>query len=186
MNTQKKWPIIAGAGVLAVAVLAVMWWAVFGAFSNAEPGEHEPMHDAHPRPEQVSAEIAAQQVLSEGFTWTPGDDSSDLDGFINSDLVTERLREQLQSAADAQPAQALPSNWQAWANSGDVVRAVASAEDTDEQDESAEVVATVMQRVVHPDGETTPLSPFDVTATLVYDSTGETWLLDAYEVSSVG
>ena len=43
-----------------------------------------------------------------------------------------------------------------------------------------------MQRVVHPDGETTPLSPFDVTATLVYDASGETWLLDAYEVSSVG
>ena len=67
-----------------------------------------------------------------------------------------------------------------------MVRAVASAQDTDEQGESAEVVATVMQRVVHPDGETTPLSPFDVTATLIYDTSGETWLLDAYEVSSVG
>ena len=88
MNTQKKGPIIAGAIALAVVVLAVMWWAVFGASNTAEPGEHEPMHDAHPRPEQTSAEIAAQQVLSEGFTWTPGDDSSDLDGIIRSDLVT--------------------------------------------------------------------------------------------------
>lgn len=186
MDRQKKWPIIAGAAALAAIVVAVMWVSVFGGLGKAEPGESAPMHAEHPAPEDTHAQIAAQAALVQGFTWTPSEDTSDLDGFIRSDAVTENLRETLQSAAEVQPPQALPENWEGWARSGDVVRAVVSPEDMTESEGAAEVVATVMQRVVHPDGDTTPLTPFEVTATVVYDANAAKWLLDAYEVTSVG
>ena len=184
MNRQNKVLMITGAVLLAALVMAVMWGAALGGFSKPEPGEGAPMHREHPAPENVSPDIAAQAVLSQGFSWTPAQDDSDLDGFIRSELVTEQLRESLQSAAEVQPPQALPREWEGWARSGDVVRAAVTPDEVNETGGTAEVTAAVSQRVVHPNRETTPLDPFEVSATLVHDADADKWLLDAYEITS--
>lgn len=185
MNTERKAPLLIGGVIAAVLLIAALWWAISGITGNEQPVQEVGEHMEHDEmyPEKTSPQIAAQAALSQGYTWQPASMDSDLDGFISAEGITDTLRDELTRAAKVQPPQALPSSWEGWARSGDVVRAVVSVDDVADSSEHATVSATVSQRVVHPDGETTPLRQFEVRAELVRDT--ERWLLDSYEVTTV-
>ena len=185
MNTQKTWPVLAGAVAVAVVLIAALWWAISGdrADTDQAVADGEPMDSITALPEHTDPKVAAQAALTQGYTWTPAEMQSDLDGFIASDAITERRRDELERAAAVQPDNALPSSWQGWARSGDVVRVIVEPEQATAGDNWATVVATVSQRVVHTDGEMTPFRQFGVRAEMEYDPTAEKWLLDTYEVT---
>ena len=103
--------------------------------------------------------------------------------------VIGQLTGQMADAATTRPdPDPAPGQWSAWARSGDrVIGAASLAGDQDPvpQDASeARRLVTVQQKVLHPDGATTPLER--ITATVELKRTGETWKVASYQYRSVG
>lgn len=184
--SRKTWSLI-GAIVVVLIVGGAAIYALTGlAGSNGEREYVATETGNEINPVATDADIAAKSALTRGFTWTPATQDSDLDGFVAAaDITTERFHEKTQQAADEQPAQALPEQWESWAASGDEVRPIITVDShqVDTAGRTAAVSATVEQEVHHQDGDTTPFSRFTVTANMV--ATDGSWLLDTYEIINV-
>lgn len=184
--TRKTW-ILIGLIVAVLVVGAAGVYALTGlAGSNSQREDVATDAGKEINPVASDADIAAKSALTRGFTWTPATEESDLDGFIDaSDITTAAFHEKTQQAADNQPAQALPEQWESWAASNDEVRPIITVDATqvDAAGTTAAVDATVEQAVHHQDGDSTPYSRFTVSADMV--ASEGTWLLDNYEIINV-
>lgn len=176
--------------VLAVAAVALTVTAV-ALIGNDSDGD-QPATDAHTHIDPVSDDpyVAATSTLSAILSYSPAEQETVFDQYA---AVRDRLTGQLAQLADNPPtgedaARQLPDQWDAWAESGDRVRAIVErTPDTEEiADDATEAVVTVEVRemIFHPDGETTPLrSPYVADATVVVED--DIWKLDSYEITSI-
>jgi len=178
MNTK-------GVAVVAAAVVAVVVAAVAMALTLGR--DDEPGTDAHVHIDPITtADEVAVAVMAGIHTWTPAQQQSPWDAMhAISGQLTGQMADAATTRPDPDPA---PGQWPAWARSGDrVIGAASLAGDQDPvpQDASeARRLVTVQQKVLHPDGATTPLER--ITATVELKRTGETWKVASYQYRSVG
>lgn len=151
-----------GAAVLAVVIAAVAAALLLG--RSDEPGT-----DSHARIDPITtADEVAMAAMVGVHTWTPAEQQSPWDAMhAISDRLTGRMAEAAASRPEPDPT---PRQWDAWARSGD--RVIGAAGPVGDQ-RAVPVQATettrlvdVRQKVLHPDGETTPLEPITVAVDL--------------------
>lgn len=172
-------------GVLAALVVAVVVAAIAAAVTLGR--EDEPGTDAHVHIEPIStADEVAVAAISGLHTWTPAAQQSPWDAMnAIADQLTGPLAEAASTRPDPDPT---PRQWPAWARSGDRVIGVATlGSDQDpvaDEARQATRVVHLRQKVLHPDGATTPLEPITVTVEL--ERVGEAWKVASYQYRSVG
>ena len=177
-----------GAVVLAAALLGASVWAITGVMDRPSDREMNSITETGPiDPVKQDPAIADQSALVQGFSWAPAEQRSDLDSFVNApgDVVTQRLRDEAKVAAEQQPPQALPRQWQAWADAKDRVHARVTPGESVVSEDTAQVLAHVEQEVQHQDGDATPLSKFEVTTELALDTATGQWQLDKYTITTI-
>lgn len=153
--------------VIAAVVLAVAGVAVAAALLLGR--SDEPGTDAHARIDPITtADEVAVAVMAGVHTWTPAEQQSPWDAMAAiSDRLTGRMATAAASRPDPDPT---PRQWDAWARSGD--RVVGASEAVDGQKPvppgavEAHRAVRVQQKVLHPDGATTPLEPITVVVEL--------------------
>lgn len=152
--------------VIAAVVLAVAGVAVAAALLLGR--SDEPGTDAHARIDPITtADEVAVAVMAGVHTWTPAEQQSPWDAMhAISDRLTGRMADAAATRPEPDPT---PQQWDAWARSGD--RVVGATEVVDGQQPTpgaveAQRVVRVQQKVLHPDGATTPLEPITVVVEL--------------------
>ncbi len=179
------------AALAAAATLAVM----LAGCSTGDPGsspahapsagsDHGHAVSGPPDPATADPTVVAAQALSMMFTWQPVTDPSSGEAvrraapWLGGDLAAAAS-----STLTATPERPDPS-WESWRRSGDVVTATADVDDGHIPDttSTAQRLITVRQKTLHADGDTTPLTPMRVQATLTRTDHG--WRLTDYTVTS--
>lgn len=188
MKNQKPGVLIIGLIVL-IAVAVAIAWAVTSMIGGDEE-EARPATDSHTHIDPISDDpyVAATSTVSAILSYAPAEQDTPFDQYS---AVRDRLTGQMAQLADTPPtgddaARQTPSGWDAWAESGDRVRAIVERSPSTEpiEDDATEAVVTmdVREMVFHSDGETTPLrSPYVVSATVVLED--NIWKLDSYEIT---
>lgn len=180
MSERMKATRIAAVIALVVAVVAVAVWL-------ALRGGGEPATDAHLHIDPITtADEVAVAAMAGVHTWTPADQQSPWDAMhAISDRFTGPMAEAAAARPDPDPT---PRQWAAWARSGDRVigasELAAGQDPVPDEDTSAKRVVDVRQKVLHPDGETTPLE--DITVAVTLDRDGDQWKVSGYQYESVG
>ncbi|MCT2097492.1 hypothetical protein M3E00_02635 [Dietzia cinnamea] len=166
--------------VVAAIVVAVTVAVALG--RSDEPGT-----DAHASFDPITtADEVAVAVMAGVHTWTPAQQQSPWDALH---AVSDRLTGQMADAAATRPdPDPTPRQWAAWARSGDrVIGATAPAGDQAEVPlgaTEATRVVEVRQKVLHPDGATTPLE--QITVAVELELVGQQWKVASYQYQSVG
>ena len=182
------------ARVTVLAVLAALMVILAGCGGDTTPGDPDPSpssgHDhghelpGPPDPATAGPDVVASQALSMMFTWQPVTDPS-------SGAALRRAAPWLGgdlAAAASSPSTAAPERpdprWDSWRRSGDVVTATADVDAGHIPDTPTTAVrlVTVRQQTLHADGDTTPLTPMRVEATLSRTDSG--WRLIAFTVTA--
>lgn len=178
MDTNRRRSLII-AGVIAASTVAAFLVAVLLVLL-VRSGQDEPgtdAHHAHPEPSET-AEGAASAAIQQIFSWRPAEQAGPWDALH---AASQSLTGQLAEAAAERPVdEPLPSQWSAWATSGDVV--VAATERTgqpaDPDADQAQVTLRLRQVVQHTDGSATPTPEMTVVVDMVRD--GPTWRAAKY------
>lgn len=166
---------VIGAVVLAVVIAVVAVALVLG--RSSEPGT-----DAHVHIDPIAtADEVAVAVMVGVHTWTPADQQSPWDAMH---AVSENLTGRMATAAATRPdPDPTPRQWDAWARSGDRVIGASSlaADQSDVPDEATETtrLVEVRQKVLHPDGATTPIEPITVAVDL--EQVDRQWKAENYQ-----
>lgn len=137
-----------------------------------------------PDPATAGPDVVAAQALSMMFTWQPVTDPSSGEGVRRAaPWLGGELAAAASSTVTATVARPDP-RWESWRRSGDVVTATADVDAGHIPDSPSTAVrlVTVRQKVLHADGDTTPLNPMRVEATLTHTDRG--WRLTAYTVTA--
>ncbi|WP_020109777.1 hypothetical protein [Nocardia sp. 348MFTsu5.1] len=155
--------------------------------SSTAPGpatghDHNPELPDVADPATADPSIVAAQALSLMFTWQPVTDPSSGEAvrraapWLGGDLAAAAS-----SILTATPERTDP-RWESWRRSGDVVTATADVDSGHIPDttDTAVRLVTVRQKVLHADGDTTPLAPMRMEATLTRTNDG--WRLTDYTV----
>lgn len=169
--------------VVAALVVAVIVAAVLLALR----GDTEPGTDAHVDIDPITtADEVAVAVMGGVHTWTPDEQQSPWDAMhALSDRLTGPMAEAASTRPEPDPS---PRTWDAWARSGD--RVIGAAELAVGQDPvsaqatSVERIVDVHQKVLHPDGATTPLEAITVSVEL--EQRNDQWKVAEYHYESVG
>lgn len=170
--------------VVIVAVVAVLIGAVALALTV---GREESGTDDHAHIEPITtADEVAVAVMAGLLTWTPATQQSPWDAMhAISDQLTGQLAQAAQTRPDPDPT---PKQWPAWARSGDrVIGAtdLVSGQDPVADDAvTAERLVTVRQKVLHPDGFTTPLE--EITIAVQLERVGQDWKVANFRYRSIG
>jgi hypothetical protein len=170
--------------VVIVAVVAVLIGAVALALTV---GREESGTDDHVHIEPITtADEVAVAVMAGLLTWTPATQQSPWDAMhAISDQLTGQLAQAAQTRPDPDPT---PKQWPAWARSGDrVIGAtdLVSGQDPVADDAvTAERLVTVRQKVLHPDGFTTPLE--EITIAVQLERVGQDWKVANFRYRSIG
>ena len=186
--TSRTWKII-GAIVAVILIGISALFAVTGVSDNDTSGQAAEVHTDEGvdiDPVATDPSVAAQSALVRGFSWQPAQQKSDFVAFVEAEEVTTaHFHELAQRGLEEQEPTARPNQWEAWAESEDVVRAVVTinSQDVEESGEKAVVKTTVEQRVHHRDGDTTPYSKFNVDAHM--ENAAGAWRLADYTITSV-
>lgn len=172
-------------GLLAALVIVVATTAIAVAVTLGR--DDEPGTDAHAHIDPITtADEVAVAVMAGVHTWTPAEQQSPWDAMH---AVADRLTGPMATAAATRPdPDPTPRQWPAWARSGDrVIGAASLAGDQDsvaDDAASAQRVVQIQQKVLHPDGATTPLER--ITATVELERLGDQWKVANYQYRSVG
>ena len=134
----------------------------------------------------TTADEVAIAVMAGLLTWTPATQQSPWDAMhAISDQLTGQLAQAAQTRPDPDPT---PKQWPAWARSGDrVIGAtdLVSGQDPVADDAvTAERLVTVRQKVLHPDGFTTPLE--EITIAVQLERVGQDWKVANFRYRSIG
>lgn len=170
-----------------VAALVVAAIVVVVAVALALGRSDEPGTDAHADIDPITtAQEVAVAVMAGVHTWTPAQQQSPWDALhAVSDRVTGKMADAAATRPDPDPT---PRQWPAWARSGDrVIGATAPAGDQTKVPAGATEatrVVEVRQRVLHPDGATTPMDRITVSVEL--QLVGQQWKVSNYQYQSVG
>lgn len=176
-------------GVIALAVVAGFAWGAVSLFGG-DDADHQHATDSHIHIDPISDDpyVAATSTVSAILSYSPAEQDGPFDQYT---AVRDRLTGELAQLADNPPTgedalRQTPRQWDAWAESGDRVRAIVErTPDTSEisdTDTEGVVTVTVRELVFHQDGETTPLrSPYIVDANVVRED--DIWKLDSYEIT---
>ncbi|WP_207844004.1 hypothetical protein [Williamsia soli] len=137
-----------------------------------------------PDPATAGPDVVAAQALSMMFTWQPVTDPSSgaalrrAAPWLGGDLAA--AASSTQTATPERP----DSRWASWRRSGDVVTATADVDAGHIPDTPTTAVrlVTVRQQTLHSGGDTTPLTPMRIEATLSHTDTG--WRLTVFTVTA--
>lgn len=177
-----------------LAALAALVVVLAGCSDSSGPDEptpgpsagHDHGHELPGAPDPATAgpDVVAAHALSMMFTWQPVTDPSSGEAlrraapWLGGDLAA--------AASSTQPAalERPDPRWAAWRRNGDVVTATADVDAGHIPDTRTTAVrlVTVRQRTLHADGDTTPLSPMRIDATLSHTDSG--WRLTAFTVTA--
>ncbi|MGV0870463.1 hypothetical protein [Corynebacterium kalidii] len=189
MKNPKPGALIIGFIVL-VAIAVGIAWAVTSMIGGDEDDAARPATDSHTHIDPVADDpyVAATSTVSAILSYAPAEQDTVFDQYA---AVRDRLTGQMAQLADNPPtgddaARQTPPQWEAWAESGDRVRAIVerspSTAPIEDGATEAEVTMDVRELIFHPDGETTPLrNPYVVTATVVVED--GIWKLQSYEIT---
>ena len=162
-----------------VTVVALLVWMWGGDDSDPGTGTDADMHLAEPASEATTAAESAMVCL---YTWEPAEQSSPWDAMHG---CASQLTGRLASSAKVRPTpDPKPTQWQAWAESGD--RVVGTGERTPDQpglegggDDLTSVRVKVGQVVMHPSGDTTPRESLVAKVRMVRE--GDVWKAEYFE-----
>lgn len=171
--------------LLAAVTVAVIIAAIAAAVLLS--GDEEPGTDAHVHLDPIStADEVAVATMAGTHTWTPAVQQSPWDAM---NAISDRMTGKMAEAAATRPdPDLIPDQWAAWARSGDrVIGAtdLVSGQDPVADDAvTAERVVTVRQKVLHPDGFTTPLE--EITIAVQLERVGPDWKVANFRYRSIG
>lgn len=140
-------------------------------------------------PVRDDPEVAAQAAMVAVFSYDPASQETTFEQLGD---VRDQLTGTLGELADNPPtgdqaAAQRPSEWDSWARSGDQVRAFANvaagSAPVGEDETTATVTVDVEQRIIHPDGETTPYEEMVADVEMVYEA--EQWKAANYEITGI-
>ena len=171
--------------LLAIAAVLVVVAAIVAAVVLGR--DDELGTDAHVHIDPIStADEVAVATMAGTHTWTPAVQQSPWDAMH---AISDRLTGKMAEAAATRPdPDLIPDQWPAWARSGDRVigaTELASGQDPVADDaNTAERVVIVRQKVLHPDGFTTPLE--EITIAVQLERVGEDWKVANFRYRSIG
>lgn len=182
------WGLVVVGVVVAALLIATLYTAIQLATpdsgtTTSEGTDAHHTHDNPLSPEHAEPETVATNALSVVFSWQPGRDRSGWDALARAagnGLLTGELAKA--AAAEPNPLPRPMSEWAAWARSGDTVTgAAAITGEADVSGTTATVPVLITQTVLHPGGDSTPLTRYPATVTLERDDTG-TWRAANYRI----
>lgn len=171
--------------LLAAVTVAVIIAAIAAAVLLSGDDEHGT--DAHMHLDPIStADEVAVATMAGTHTWTPAEQQSPWDAMH---AISDRMTGKMAEAAATRPdPDLIPDQWPAWARSGDrVIGAtdLVSGQDPVAEDAvTVERVVTVRQKVLHPDGFTTPLEPITIAVQL--ERVDQDWKVANFRYRSIG
>lgn len=178
------------AAVLIGVVLGLLAYQVLGTDNEqTDTANHEVLEHDHGDPVRTDPEVAAKAAMVAVFSYDPATQDTTFDQLAT---VRDRLTGTLGQLADHPPsgqqAQAqLPPEWDSWASSGDEVRGFATlapgSPTVGENDTTATVTVDVEQKVIHPDGDTTPYEQFVADVAMVHEGGG--WKAADYQITGI-
>lgn len=171
--------------LLALAAVVVIVGSIVAAVLLS--GEEELGTDAHVHLDPIStADEVAVATMAGTHTWTPAEQRSPWDAMH---AISDRMTGKMAEAAATRPnPDLIPDQWPAWARSGD--RVIGATELVSGQDPvaddavTAERLVTVRQKVLHPDGHTTPLEKITISVQL--ERVGRDWKVANFRYRSIG
>ena len=170
---------LVAAVVVAIIVAALAAWALY------DPDAGEAGHtgtDAHEHIEPGSdAAGAAQEAMTAIFTWRPAGQEGPWDSMHATEhLFTGRLADAAAQRPDPEP---LPKQWLAWAEENARIAGATEVTDTYVDADTGQVRVVVKQRVMHSDGDVTPLP--DMTALVDVIDTADGWKAENYQLEAM-
>lgn len=161
------------AAVLVVGMIAVAWWLY-----DPDPGR-ETGTDAHIHADPTSsAEGVAQAVVGQIFTWQPAAQEGPWDSLPPiADKLTGPLAQEAAQRPENEP---LPKQWLTWAEDNSRIVGATELADSSGDETHKSVTVTLRQRVMHEDGDVTPLPEMNAVVELVNEPDG--WKAESYEL----
>lgn len=168
--------VVAVVTVVAAVLVGLAAWALYEPDSGEHTGTDAHMH-SNPEADAVGVAEAAMTAV---YSWRPAGQEGPWDSMnATSYLFTGRLAE---AAAQRPTPEPMPKQWFAWAEENARITAATEVGDTQIDGEAGQVEVRILQRVMHNDGDVTPLP--DLNARVDVVDTADGWKAENYELEA--
>ncbi|OAK53802.1 hypothetical protein [Rhodococcoides kyotonense] len=178
--TRRALAVLIGLGLVVTAAIAVLVVLTFGGTDRPDPPGTDAGYSISPI--GTGPADVAVAVMSGVFTWQPAIQDSPWNALH---AQHDRLTGPMAIAAEHPPTPApkpLPE-WAAWARSGDTITAVVRPDSEPVVNgNTAAVLVTIAQTVLHANGESTPY--FTYTATVDVEQRSDEWRVANYRLGN--